>query len=106
VDPGNDHPAGLNVGVERLEVRPASQPQRTLHAKRWPDLVADLLAKLDLNPLGALLERWVSGHEHRRQDVVGILRAAPDNPPDGLTEEQVGPLDGRVGSDPTSPPRR
>ena len=56
VDAGDDHPAGLDVGVERLEVRAVGETERRLDVERRADIVADLLAKLDLDPLGAMLE--------------------------------------------------
>ena len=44
VDAGDDHPAGLHLGVERLEVRTAAGAQGGLDLERPVDLVADLLA--------------------------------------------------------------
>ena len=41
----------------------------------------------------------IGGHEHRREEIVGVLGAAPHDPPDRLAEEQVGSLDRRVHRD-------
>ena len=46
-----------------------------------------------------MLEGRIGGHEHRREEIVGVLGAAPHDPPDRLAEEQVRSLDRRVGRD-------
>ena len=73
VDAGDDHPAGLDLGVERLEVRPAREAGRRLDVERRADLVADLLAQLDLDALRAALQRRVGGQEDGGDEVVGVV---------------------------------
>ena len=73
VHAGDDHPARLDLRVERLEVRASGESGRRLDVERRADLVADLLAQLDLDALGAARERRVGGQEDGRDEVGGIV---------------------------------
>jgi hypothetical protein len=95
----DDHPAGLDLGVERLEVRALREDRRWFDVKRGADVVAHLLAQLDFDTLGAACQRGVGGQEDGRDEVAGVARAAAHDAADGLAEEQVGALDGRVGGE-------
>jgi hypothetical protein len=69
MDAGDDHAAGLDVRIKRLEVRAESETRWRLGVERRIDVIADLLAKLDLDALCAVLESRVGGHEHGREHV-------------------------------------
>ena len=93
---GDDHPARLDLCVEWLEVGALGEAGRGLDVEGGADLVADLLAELDLDSLGAAHEGGVGGHEDRGEEVRRIIRATAHDAADGLAEEQVRALGRRV----------
>ena len=94
---GDDHPARLDLGVERLEVRTLGEGRRWLDIEVRADLVADLLAESTSTRSAQPVRVGSAGTKTVATKARRIVRAPTHDAADGLAEEQVRALGGRVG---------